>query len=148
MPHVPVNDEPGISLIRASHSKCVRRAGHRLDCKTATADVGKRVAAEEHQVGVALVDPERDFSSVVRISELHTSEAFLVPLEIGERMVEPCRADPSRRLKIVFRMLHGFRADRKAALVGPQHAEDRVHPHGGLSSGGRRRPLGAAGAAW
>jgi len=25
--------------------------------------------------------------------------------------------------------------------------EDRVHPHGGLSSGGRRRPLGAAGAA-
>jgi len=25
-----------------------------------------------------------------------------------------------------------------------EHAEDRVHPHGGLSSGGRRRPLGAA----
>src|SRR5262245_48392166 len=70
-------------------SKCVRRAGHRLDCKTATADVGERVAAKEHQVGVALLDPERDFSSVVRISDLHTSEAFLVPLEIGERMVEP-----------------------------------------------------------
>src|SRR5262245_18837913 len=28
-------------------SKCVRLAGHRLDCKTATADVGKRVAAKE-----------------------------------------------------------------------------------------------------
>src|SRR5215831_15081144 len=101
-------------------SKCVRRAGHRLDCKTATADVGKRVAAKEHQVGVALVDPERDFSSVVRISELHTSETLLVPLEIGERMVEPRRADPSRHLKIVFRVLHGFRADRKTALIGSQ----------------------------
>src|SRR5262249_20110259 len=101
-------------------SKCVRRAGHRLDCKTATADVGKRVAAKEHQVGVALVDPERDFSSVVRISELHTSEAVLVPLEGGERMVEPCRADPSRFLKIVFRVLRGFRANRKAAPVEPQ----------------------------
>src|SRR5215471_13238173 len=101
-------------------SKCVGRAGHRLDCKTATADVGKRVAAKEHQVGVALVDPERDFSSVVRISELHTSDAVLVPLEVGERLVEPCRADLSRLLKIVFRMLHGFRANRKSALVGPQ----------------------------
>src|SRR5262249_42329061 len=101
-------------------SKCVRRAGHRLDCKTATADVGKRVAAKEHQVGVALVDPERGFSSVAQISELHTSEALLVAPEIGERMVEPCRADLSRLLKIVFRMFHGFRANRKAALVGPQ----------------------------
>ena len=53
-------------------------------------------------------------------TEIHTSEALLVPLEIGERMVEPCRADPSGRLKIVFRVLHGFRADRKPALVGPQ----------------------------
>ena len=70
-------------------SKCVRRTGHRLDGKTATVDVGKRVTAEEHQVRVALVDPKRDLRSVVRISELHTSEAFFVPLEIGERMVEP-----------------------------------------------------------
>src|SRR5262245_63443659 len=84
------------------------------------ADVGKRVAAKEHQVGVALVDPERDFSSVVRISEFHSSEAFLVPLEIGERMVEPCRADLSRRLKIVFRVLHGFR-DRKSTRLSSSH---------------------------
>jgi hypothetical protein len=73
-------------------------------------DVGKRVAAKEHQVGVALVDPERDVRSVVRISELHTSEAVLVPLEVGERVVEPCRADPSRLLKIVFRVLHAVSA--------------------------------------
>jgi len=69
-------------------------AGHRLDCKTATADVGKRVAAEEHQVRVALVDPERDLSSVVRISELHTSEAVLVPLgsvNAWSSLVEPIR---------------------------------------------------------
>jgi hypothetical protein len=57
---------------------------------------------------------------VFQISERHTSEALLVPFEIGERMVEPRRANPSRCLKIVFRVLHGFRADRKAALVGPQ----------------------------
>jgi hypothetical protein len=38
--------------------KCVRRAGHGLDGKAAPVDVGKRVAAEEHQVRVALVDPE------------------------------------------------------------------------------------------
>src|SRR5215469_10257157 len=79
---------------RLPGSKCVRRAGHRLDCKTATAGVGKRVAAKEHQVGVALVHPERDFSSVVQISELHTSEALLVPLEImnaWSSLVEPIR---------------------------------------------------------
>src|SRR5262249_6975167 len=29
-----------------------------------------------------------------------------------------------------------------------EYAENRVHPHGRRSSGGRRRPLGAAGAAW
>jgi len=39
MPHVPVNEKTGFSLIRASPV---------LDCKTATADVGKRVAAKEH----------------------------------------------------------------------------------------------------
>ena len=99
-------------------SKCVRRASHRLDGKTTTTNVGKRVAAEEHQVGIALVDPERDLTFVVRISELHTSEAFLIPLEVGEGMVELCRADPPRPPEIVFRALHGFRADRKTAFVG------------------------------
>jgi hypothetical protein len=82
MPQVPVNEEPGFSLISFPGSKCVRRAGHRFDGKTATADGGKRVAAKEHQVGVALVDPERDFRSTVQISELHTSKALLVPTGI------------------------------------------------------------------
>src|ERR1700731_1395477 len=88
--------------------KCVRRAGHGLDGKAAPVDVGKRVAAEKHQVGVALVDPERDPSSVVRISELDTSEAILVPVEIGECVVERRRADPPRLPEIIFRVLHGF----------------------------------------
>jgi hypothetical protein len=57
-------------------------------------DVGKRVAAEKHQVRVALVDPGRDLSPVVRISEFNTSEAILIPLKVGERMVQRCRADP------------------------------------------------------
>src|SRR5262249_25803818 len=96
------------------------RTGHRLDGKTATVDVGKRVTAEEHQVRVALVDPKRDLRSVVRISELHTSEAIMIPLKVGERMVERSRADPPRLPKIVFRVLHGVRVDRKAALGGPQ----------------------------
>src|ERR1700688_2166209 len=100
--------------------KCVRRAGHGLDGKTAAADVGERVAAKEHQEGVALVDPERDPSSVVRVPEFDTSEAILVPLEVGERVVERRRTDPPRLPEIVCRILHGFSADRKAALVGPQ----------------------------
>jgi hypothetical protein len=100
--------------------KCVRRAGHGLDGKAVPVDVGKRIAAEEHQVGVALVDPERDPSPVVGISKFDTSEAILVSLEVGERVVERRRADPPRLPEIVFRVLHGFRADRKAALVGPQ----------------------------
>ena len=50
-------------------SKCVRRASHRLDGKTAPADVRKRVACKKHQIGVALVDPERDSCSLIRIAE-------------------------------------------------------------------------------
>src|SRR6516165_3154347 len=120
MPHVPVNDEPGFSLIRASP---VRNAfggqviGSTARLRRRTSGSGSPLKSI---VRVALVDPERDFSSVVQISKLHTSETLLVPREISERMVEPCRADPSRRLKIVFRVIHGFRADRKTALVGPQ----------------------------
>src|ERR1700738_5630836 len=68
--------------------KCVRRAGHGFDGKASPVDVGKRVATEEHQVGVALVDPERDPSSVVRSSAHDTSEAIRVALEIGACVVE------------------------------------------------------------
>ena len=83
-------------------SKCVRRTRHRFDGKTATVEVRKGVATENHEVRVALVDPERDLHSAVRISKLHTSEAILIALKVSERMVEPRRADPPRLLKIVL----------------------------------------------
>src|SRR5262249_45706332 len=72
-----------------SGPKCVRRASHGLDGQAAPADIGKRVAAEQHQVGGILIDPERDLCSAIRISELDTSEGILVPLEVGKRVVEP-----------------------------------------------------------
>jgi hypothetical protein len=112
-----------------SGSKCVRRTGHRFDCKTATVEVRKRIATKNHQVWVALVNPERDLHSAVRISELHTSEAILIALKVGERMVEPRRADPPRMLKIVFRALHVFRSDGKAALVGSLDGSPRNTQH-------------------
>ena len=34
-----------------------------------------------------MVDPERDLSFVVRISELDASKAIVVPLKVGERML-------------------------------------------------------------
>jgi len=58
--------------------------------------------------------------SSVRVSELHTSEAILIALKVGESMVEPRRADPPRLLKIVLRALYDFRSDGKSALVGLQ----------------------------
>src|SRR6516164_7989892 len=104
-----------------SGPKCVRRASHGLDGQAAPADIGKRVAAEQHQVGVILIDPERDLCSAIRISELYTSEGILVPLEVGKRVVKLCRADRPRLPEIVFGVLHRLRGNRKAALVGLQH---------------------------
>jgi hypothetical protein len=93
----PMLRERGASLQpdqSVTSSKCVWWASHWLDSETAAADVGKWVAAEEHQVGVALINLERDLSSVVRIAELHMRDSILVPLKVGECMVEHCRADP------------------------------------------------------
>src|SRR6516225_4560988 len=101
----------------APGSKCVWRTRHRFDGKTATVEVRKEVATENHEVRIALVDPERDLHSAVRVSELHTSEAILIALKVGERMVEPRQADPPRLLKIVLRALHAIRSDGKPALV-------------------------------
>ena len=60
--------------------KCVWRASHGLDGKVVPADVGKRIASEEHEIGVALVDPERDLRSVLRIAKRDASEAIRIPL--------------------------------------------------------------------
>jgi hypothetical protein len=66
---------------------------------------------------------------VIRISEFDTSEVILIPLKVGERMVEHCRADPPRLLKIVFRALHDLCRKWKAALVGPQNSSRRYAQH-------------------
>jgi hypothetical protein len=105
---------------RVPGSKRVRRTRHRFNSKTATVEVRNGVATENHEVRIALVDPERDLHSAIRISELYTSEAILTALEVGERMVEPRRVDPPRLLKIVLRALHEVRSDGKPALVGLQ----------------------------
>ena len=62
---------------------------------------------------------------MVRISELNTSEAIMIPLKVGEGMVERCRADRPRFPEIVFRVLHGFHAGRKTTFVGPQDGSRR-----------------------
>jgi DNA invertase Pin-like site-specific DNA recombinase len=103
--------------------------------------VGKRVAAEKHQVRAAPVDPERDLSPVVRISEFNTSEAILIPLKVGERMVQRCRADPPRLLKIVLRALHGLCTEREATLVGPQDGSRRYAQHQMIDSCGPERQV-------
>ena len=106
--------------------KCIRRTGHRLNGQAATAYVGQRVAAEEHQITVALVHPERDLSVVVRISEHHARQTILISLEVGERMVERCRADPSGFPKIVRRAFRGFRRSEDRVLrIARQFAQVR-----------------------
>jgi len=126
IPHVLVKEQPGCSLMRASPvRKCVRWASHGFDGKAAPVDIGEMVTAENHQVGIALVDPERDSYCAVRISEFDTSDTTLVPFKVGERMVEPSRTEPPRMLEIVVRALYGLRADRNTALVKPQYSSRR-----------------------
>ena len=62
---------------------------------------------------------------MIWISELHMSEAVVVPLKVGERVIERCGADLPRFSEIVFRVLHGFRAGRKTAFVGSQDSSPR-----------------------
>ena len=104
MPHLPVNEAPGFRRIRASPVE-MRSAGkswaRRQGCD-GDVDVWKRVAAEEHQVRVTLVDPKGEFYFAVQIAEPHTSEAIRVPLKICKCVVELYRADPFRLAKIVF----------------------------------------------
>ena len=97
MPQVPVQD-PLIELDdRPAGTERVRRARHRLDGEAPPAHVGQRVAGEEHQVVVALVDPQRQPRRRSRVAELDAREAVVVTLEVGERVVELRRADRPRR---------------------------------------------------
>jgi hypothetical protein len=77
--------------------------------------------------------------STARISELHTSEAILIALKVGERMVKPRRADPPRLSKVILRALHGFYSDRKPALVGLQEGSPRDTQRQVIDSFGPKR---------
>src|SRR5919108_1212200 len=57
----PPSAREGLAGLQADHRlpgpECVRRAAHRLDREAAPPiDLGKRVAREQHQVGVGVVD--------------------------------------------------------------------------------------------
>src|SRR5215218_2128086 len=73
----------------------VRRAGHRLDRQAAPGDIRERVAGEEHQIAVGLIDPERQ-PAALGIAERDASQAVVVALEVSEGVVQPRRADRSR----------------------------------------------------
>ena len=60
-------------------------------------------------------------------------------------MVQRCRADPSRLLKIVLRALHGLSTEREATLVGPQDGSRRYGQHQMIDSCGPERVFGAIG---
>ena len=77
---------------RLARPERVRWAGHRLDREAAPVDVGKRVAGEQHQVRVGLVDPERQARRPSAVAERDASEPVAVALEIGEGVVELGRA--------------------------------------------------------
>src|SRR3954447_10718992 len=117
----------------------VGRAGHRLHRQAVTGNVAKRVAREEHEVGVSLVDPE-GHAPALGIVELDASKAVVLALEVREAVVELGRADRSTTAIVELRALDGRAADGKAALVGPQHGrsgyaqDDRVVAR---SSGGQ-----------
>src|SRR5215510_4118283 len=84
----PYQPDPG--------AKSVRRTSHGLDGKAAPLHVGKGVTAEDHQIGVILIDPERDPCSLIWIPQLDPCHAVRVPIEIGEGMVERDRANRPR----------------------------------------------------
>src|SRR6516162_3170394 len=103
-------------------SKCVRRASHGLDGKAATLNVWKRVAAEEHQVRITLVDPKGDFCFAVRIAELHTSEAIRIPLKVrktrGRALASRSVSTAENRIRLPPRLPSGSEG-RARRIAGP-----------------------------
>jgi hypothetical protein len=114
---------------RVAGPERVRRARHRLDGEAAPVHVGERVAGEHHQVLVGLVDPQCDPRSVGGVAELDAGEPVLVPLEVGERVVEDGGADRPRPPEVVLRTFDLCRARRQPTRVRrhdapPGHLQD------------------------
>src|SRR5581483_12366377 len=67
----------------------VRRARHRLDCEAAPVD-SRQVAREELDERERVVEPEDG------VADADAGEAVEVAFELGERRVDPARADALR----------------------------------------------------
>src|SRR5262245_37762820 len=71
----------------------VGRARHRLDGEAAAPHTRELVAREELDVRIAVVQPEREGRTRVRIPELDSGDAARVALEIRVGVVELGRSD-------------------------------------------------------
>ena len=104
-PHTPVNESPGSSTIRSSP---VRNAfGGQVMGSTARlrrSTSGQRIAREQHQPAVGLVDPQHEPGVAVGPHELDAGHTVRVPLEIGECVVELRRPDRPRPPEVVLRV--------------------------------------------
>ena len=133
IPQALVTDSPGSSRISPSPvRKAFDGARHRLDGQAAPRDVGKRVAAEDHQVAVRLVGPEREPAARRGIVQLDPDEAVLAPVEVGVGAVEHRRADRPRGAEVVRGAVDGSPLDREGALVGEDHGSRGHAEHDGV----------------
>jgi hypothetical protein len=107
-------DLPGLEANEAlAAPEGVRRTRHRLDREAATGDVRQRIAGEDHQVRMALVDPERR-----DLPNADAGASVIVPHEVGEAVVELDSADRLRLPEVELCSLDRVSADRDRALVG------------------------------
>src|SRR5262249_61456614 len=102
---------------RLTASERVGRAGDRLDGEAAAVDARLSVAREERQVGIALVQPERDLRLSVRTAELDAGKTVVVALEVGEGVVDLRHADRLGAEEVVLRALDALRVGRNATIV-------------------------------
>ena len=115
--------EPDDALAGA---KGVRRARHRLDGEAPPVHVGQRVAGEELEVGVGVVRPDGHLHPAVLVLEVDPRDPVVVRFEVGERVVEPRRAEHSRAAEVVLRARDVLRSARKPTRAraddGPRRA--------------------------
>src|SRR3954452_23626919 len=109
-----------------SRSKGVWWTRHRLDRDAAPPHVRKRGAGEDHEVAIAVVEPEREAIAARRFPEPDARTPVVAWSKIGEGGVELRPADRSRPAEVVVRSVDGRRANGDAALV---RAENRPRRH-------------------
>src|SRR6478672_2515933 len=115
----------------------VRRAGHRLDGDAPPPlGIGESVAGEDHQVWVALVDPERG------PVELDAGQTILFSLEVGEAVVETHAADRVRCTEVEL-SVDRRRAHWNPALVALEDGPGREPEYGLVDVGDGEIRMGA-----